>query len=217
VKVKTYILLGLSVLLLLLFSIFMKALLYAYQECEQGKVAFRNKLPKQAIVHFSRAIHWYTPGNGAIKASIEGLWEIGRQAEERGDETLALEALQNLRSSLYSARSFYTPHMNWIEVCDEHIAMILARQEGAHLPDGDKLGLRARKTRFLKVLKRPTEPNVFWSLILEVGFIGWVGCTIAFIFQVFSGEQGFQPGRAFFWGVLVASFYACWIVGMLHA
>jgi hypothetical protein len=67
------------------------------------------------------------------------------------------------------------------------------------------------------VLKTPTEPNVFWCLILEVGFVGWIGCTIAFITRAFSGEQGFQPKRALFWGILVASFYVFWIVGMLHA
>lgn len=216
-KFKTCILLGLSALLLFLLSIFLKAFFYAHQECEQGKIALQSKDPQQAIVHFTRAIHWYTPGNSAIKESIEALWEIGKKAEEQGDETLAINALQNLRSSLYSARSFYTPHMNWIEICDHHIATILARQESAHTHESDKPGLQSRTERFLKVLKTPTEPNVFWCLILEIGFVGWIGCTIAFIIRAFCGEQGFQPKRAFFWGILVASFYAFWIVGMLHA
>jgi hypothetical protein len=217
VNLRTYILLGISTVVLFLFSIFLKVFVCAHQEWEDGKTALQRKQPDQAILHFARAIHWYTPGNAAVKESIEELWQIGTQAEERGDEGLALDALQNLRSSLYSARSFYTPHMHWIKACDEHIAAILARREGARIPDSDKIGLQARKTSFLNVLRKPTEPHVFWSFILEVGFVGWVGSTVAFILRVFAGEQGFQPRRAFFWGALVASFYACWIAGMLHA
>ena len=142
--------------------------------------------------------------------------EINFQAEDRGDPGLALQAFQALRSSLYSARSFYTPHSDWIKKCYNQIASILARKKEAHVPGKAPPSLK-RKNEVLKLLETPTEPNVFWSLMLEIGFIGWIGCAIGFIFRVFTGQKGFNPKRALSWGIFIIFFYALWIVGMLKA
>lgn len=207
---------GAITLVLFLLLIIIKVTVYSQSEYQKGKDALYKKDSAQAIMHFNRAIHWYSPGNKAVKSAIEALWHIGIQAEEQGDETGALRAFRALRSSLSSARSFYTPYSDWIEKCDDRIASILARQESAG-SDNDRSALGDRKAKILKILKTTTEPNVLWSLILEIGLVGWIGCTIGFIVRVFTGEKGFNPKRALFWGGLIIFFYAFWIVGMLNA
>jgi hypothetical protein len=54
-------------------------------------------------------------------------------------------------------------------------------------------------------------------MMVEVGFVGWIGCVICFILRVFIGEKGFNSKRAVFWGVLIIFFYTLWIVAMLRA
>jgi len=69
----------------------------------------------------------------------------------------------------------------------------------------------------LEILRIRTEPDYFWSIMCEVGFVGWIACTVGFIFFVFTGDRGFRVKRALVWGALIIIFYAVWIVGMLRA
>lgn len=59
--------------------------------------------------------------------------------------------------------------------------------------------------------------DVFWSVVVVVGLIGWVASTLAFIFKSFPevGRFDIQPARK--WGVVVAVTFAVWIVGLLNA
>jgi hypothetical protein len=52
---------------------------------------------------------------------------------------------------------------------------------------------------------------------VEIGFLGWVGSTIAFIFRAISKENKFIGKKALFWGVLIGVFYTLWIVGLVNA
>ena len=74
-----------------------------------------------------------------------------------------------------------------------------------------------RKAEYLSFLKKDYAPDVFWSIFLEIGFIGWIICTIFFIFKVFTGEKTFQNQQALFWGSFIILFYAMWIIGMIKA
>ncbi len=214
--VQGKILIGAGAFILFLLLVFTKVSINARNEYQKGDKFFREKDYKQAIIYFNRSIHWYCPGSKSVTDSIRALWEIGTQAENQGDMDLALNAFQSITSSLYSARSFYTPHQEWIAKCEDRIATIRAKQEEARLPNkGIPLG--KRKEAILKILRMKTEPDVFWSMIVEVGFLGWIGCAIGFILRVFIGEKGFNSKRAFFWGVLILFFYALWIVAMLRA
>jgi len=93
--------------------VFAKVCINARKEY-QKVISFSRKDYKQAIIHFNQAIHWYSPGSKAVANSIQALWKIGTHAETQGDINLALDAFQSIASSLYSARSFYTPHQEWI-------------------------------------------------------------------------------------------------------
>ena len=211
---RTFFFLG--AFLLFLFIVFLKVNFHARNECQKGQYALQKKHFKQAITHFNRAIHWYSPGSKAVKNSIQALWKIGTQAEKRGNYDLALQAFRELRSSLYSARSFYTPHSEWIKRCDEQIATIIARKKGTGSPD-KKISFQKRKQEVLRILKLKTGADVFWSLLCEVGFLGWIGFSIIFIFRTFTKPRGFNARQAILWGIFTIFFYALWIVSMLKA
>jgi hypothetical protein len=59
--------------------------------------------------------------------------------------------------------------------------------------------------------------NQFWAFVCEAGFLGWVGCTIGFIYRASGPVDSFHRKRAAFWGILIAIFYGVWLFGMLKA
>lgn len=209
---------GFMIFFCFVFLVFIKVNVNAHKEHQKAEAALNNNNLEQAITHFNRAIHWYSPGSKTIKASVQALWEIGIQAEINRDYRIALQAFRSLRSSLYSARSFYTPYPDWIDKCDDRISSLVALEREPYHPDDafPKTSFR-RKDEILNILDAPTEPSVLWSIIVEIGFLGWIGSAIGFIFRVFSGQKGFNPTRAVFWGILLIFFYAFWIIGMLNA
>jgi hypothetical protein len=213
---KNRVVIGFGVFILFLVLVFAKVTINAHNEYQEGDKFFRAKDYKQAIIHFDRAIHWYSPGSKPVINSIQALWKIGTQADDQGDSNLALDAFQSIASSLYSARSFYTPHQEWIAKCEDRIATIRAKQGEARSPNKG-IPFEKRKEEALKILRMKTAPDVFWSMMVEVGFLGWIGCAIGFILRVFIGKKGFNSKRAFFWGVLIILFYTVWIVAMLRA
>lgn len=59
--------------------------------------------------------------------------------------------------------------------------------------------------------------NTPWAILVVLGFLGWIGCTVGFIFGAFEKEGGFNNRKALIWGVAVAVCYALWVVGMVKA
>jgi hypothetical protein len=51
--------------------------------------------------------------------------------------------------------------------------------------------------------------------MVEIGFLGWVAATLGLIFRAIDKDNKFHGKRALFWGVLIALFYAIWIVGLV--
>jgi len=201
---------------IMLAMVIVKAYYRSAKEFNMGEDAFKKQEFNMAITHFERSIHWYTPFNKHVSGSAERLWEIGEIAEKKGDPSLALLAYRSLRSSFYAVRSFYTPHKEWINRCDEKISTLVASQETTFESEKKK-SFAQRKAESLKLLKTNRAPHVGWSIFLEVGFVGWVSCTIMFILKVFTGENGFNGRKALFWGPSIILFYAMWIIGMMKA
>ena len=162
----------------------------------------------KAITFFDRSLHWYTPLNPYIEKSADHLWEIGLKAEQRGDVRLALIAIRTIRQGFYAARSFYTPKKEWIGRCNEKIASltaeeVLKRQTGGKAP---------------AVKSKDAEPDIFWTLFLEIGLLGWIGSVIGFLVYALAGKTvRLRPKPAIFWGTAVIIFFTLWIIGMMKA
>ena len=59
--------------------------------------------------------------------------------------------------------------------------------------------------------------STFWSVIVEIGFLGWVGCTIAFIFKAIDENNRLVKKNAALFGILIVIFYALFVAGLLKA
>lgn len=59
--------------------------------------------------------------------------------------------------------------------------------------------------------------NTGWAVLVVLGFLGWIGCAIGFIFGAFEKEGRFNNRKALYWGSAVVACYAVWIIGMMNA
>ena len=184
----------------------------ASQDFALGEDAYTHGEYKRAMTQYERTIKWYTPLSTVVQRAVERLWQLGTEAEARGEISLALEAYQTLRSSLYAVQSFYIPYQSWIPKSEERIAPLLAKTKAGEEPNEDKL---AQDTaRFAMQLQRHVGPHLGWSILLEIGFLGWVGATVGLIWYVVDEAGHFARRQGLLWGSLMAVFFALWLIGM---
>jgi tetratricopeptide (TPR) repeat protein len=184
----------------------------ARQDFTLGEDAYTHGEYKRAIIHYERTIKWYTPWSTVVPRAVERLWQLGTEAEARGEVSLALEAYQALRSSLYAVQSLYIPYQRWIPKSEERIAPLLAKTKAGEKPNADKL--QQDTARFAMQLQRHVGPHLGWSILVEIGFLGWVGATVGLIWYVVDEAGNFARRQGVLWGSLMAVCFALWLIGM---
>ncbi len=194
------------VLLIILFAIvWVRAFLGSMRAWEQGEALFQQKKYIRAITFYDRSIHWYTPLNPYVERSAQRLWEIGTLAEKEGDVMLALIAFRTIRRGFYGIEGVYSPGKAWIAKSDAMIGRLTGHGEDQE-KGTEKKGLQP-------------PPDIFWSIVVEVGLLGWLatmGVLIVRLFRRDSGRRAAVSSRIA-WGVLSICFFVLWIIGMLKA
>jgi len=201
-----------SLMLIFIALLYAKAAYNSRQDFALGEDAYTQGEYKRAMTHYERTIKWYTPFSTVVQRAVERLWQLGTEAEARGEISLALEAYQTLRSSLYAVQSFYIPYQSWIPKSEERIAPLLAKTKAGEEPNADKLVQDT--ARFAMQLQRHVGPHLGWSILLEIGFLGWVGATVGLIWYIVDEAGNFARRQGLLWGGLMAVFFALWLIGM---
>ena len=195
-----------AALLLILFAmVWARAFTGSMRTWEQGEALFQEKEYVRAITYFDRSIHWYTPFNPYVGRSAQRLWEIGARAERSGDVTLALIAYRTIRRGFYGIESVYSPGKAWIQKSDAKIGKLVNQ------------GRTGRKVEVAQGL--PPPPDILWSIVVEVGLLGWLGSLVILVFRLFRSNPARRARWAsgIAWGVLSVGFFILWLVGLFKA
>jgi len=205
----------LGIALLLLILVWVRAFYGAREAYHQGEKYLQSQQFIRAITYFDRSIQWYTPLNTYVYQSAAKLWEIGNHAEKIGDTKLALIAFRAVRRGFYSVNHFIQPGKNWIERCNLKISALLKKESEERT--FKKGTARTKKPAFNNPKTAP--PNVFWSVLLEIGLLGWIGSTFGLIFAAFGRKRHFRPfsPSTAGWIALCIIFLGMWIMGMMLA
>jgi hypothetical protein len=205
-----------SVLLVMAIFLFMTWLRCFYGSMEAystGEDLLKQKQMIRAITYFDRSIHWYTPWNPYVEKSAERLWEIGEWAEQEGDLTMALIAFRTIRGGFYAASHFITPGKEWIEKSESKIDRLVGTEKKTE-PESRESKLK----EMIRQSQKGSSPDVFWTVVLEIGFFGWIGSLFGFIFRKWGSKEGskhlFKPLT---WLGFGSAFFAMWIIGMIRA
>jgi hypothetical protein len=168
-----------------------------------------------AIVHFRRAARWYAPGSPYHRRALDRLMALGADAEARGETGLALGAFRAVRSAIMSTRSFYTPERETLERADRKIAALMASLPPPPVDAGKS---RAElQAEHLALLQAETGPDPFWTSVLLLGFLAWVGGAFAFTYRAIDDEHRFVPGQVRRWTLVIAIGFALFVLGMAMA
>lgn len=176
----------------------------------QGEESLRQGRVMQAITYFDRAIHWYAPFNPYIERSAQMLWNLSETAEKSGDYTLAYAALTSLKSGYAAAAGFFTPGREWLKRCEDRMDILSRR--GTHEESRTTTRSHVGEVQLQTV---PPHPSVFWTVVLEIGLLGWIGWIIWMISCV--RRKGRALTTVLKWGAPLLLFYALWIIGMMQA
>lgn len=212
-----------------------------YYEAERALQSI--KLDK-AITHYRRAARWYAPGNPYVTRSLDRLWELGRQAEAKGDVATALTCYRSMRGAILGARSFYTPHAERLDPVNRRIARLMAaqqtdleaRREAGRGESGSKeaqkptasgadpgsstvhVERRAKLQKWhLAQLRRTSAPSVGWSVLAVFGFVLWVLSAFLFAYRAISSDDRLLTRPALIWGGAIVSGLTLWMVGLALA
>jgi hypothetical protein len=190
---------------ILLMMVWVRAFIGSMRAWEQGEALLQQKKYVRAVTFFDRSIHWYAPFNPYVEKSARRLWEIGSRAEREGDVMLALIAFRSIRRGFYGIESVYSPGKAWIEKSNARIGNL-------------SQGGRAKEQRAVKK-DLPPPPGIFWSVLLEVGFLGWLGTMAVLAVRLFKRGGGGRVtvSSCIGWGALSVCFFVLWVIGLLKA
>lgn len=175
-----------------------------------GEESLRHNRLIEAITYFDRAVHWYAPFNPYVEKSAQALWNLSETFEKRGDHASALAALTSLKSGYVAAAGLATPGRDWIKRCEARMEKLsqVENQEPRVTADRSEVEEK-RSPNFI------SPPNVFWTLILEIGLLGWIGWVICMIARFRRKERALASYLK--WGIPIILFYGMWIIGMMQA
>lgn len=170
---------------------------------------------ERAVDHFGRAARLYAPGNPWSSRSLDRLEEIARRAERAGDRDAALVAWREIRSSVLATRAVYSPNDARRAEADARIAALAAALESPALDPGSDE--QARRLWHAERLAKTDEPAVGWTLLLLIGFAGFVGGAIGFLLGAVDEHDRLRGGPALAWAVGVCAGMTLFVLGLSHA
>lgn len=177
---------------------FIKVKRESRQELARAESELQSGRVQESVVHYERAIMWYTPWGSEVRRAIKRLWDIGYQAEANQDASLALYAYRSLRASLYGTRSFYQPYEDWIAKSEARIVKLMAIEKAG--PSADPAEVEKHRVRYARMHKRNLDPTLIGTLLTELGFFGWIGTTLGLIWYGMSPQGRWLWRPCMLWG-----------------
>ena len=189
-----------SAAVLLLLILWVRVFYGSMQDYKTGETLLRENQTIRAITYFDRSLHWYAPLNPYVERSAKRLWEIGERAEQEKDTRLALIAYESIRNGFYGASHLFRPGKDWIQRAESKIQTLSAlRVKGEPAP----------------AMKDP-QPDVGWSVVVVIGFLGWIGSLLGLILVLFrQGEV--RGGKGIFLFGFSLLCFILWLVSMTKA
>ena len=203
----------LGVAFVIVAAVWLKVALEARSEVALGTAAETAGDRESALVHYRRAVHWYSPFSGAVERAVNAISAMARVAEVAGDRVFALDAWRDLRSSLYAIRHVFIPYEDRLRVSEERIAALVAAEPATIAEDREK-SAPVRVGEALTLLRRDNAPSVVWSLLLLAGFGVWISGVFWFILRAIRDDESLDLRRAAYSGGVVVVGMTLWILGL---
>jgi hypothetical protein len=185
---------------LILFILWARVFYGSMEDYKTGECLLQQNQVIRAITYFDRSLHWYAPLNPYVERSAKRLWEIGERAEQEKDARLALIAYESIRNGFYGASHVFRPGKDWIQRSESKIqslSILHGKAEAA-------------------AAKNNSQPDVLWSVVVVISFLGWIGSLLGLILVLFR-EREVCRSKGIYWLGLFFLCFILWLVGMAKA
>jgi hypothetical protein len=206
---------GAALALIALGLVTLRVLWSSHGEWREAERCLAENDASMAVDHFGRAARLYAPGSPWVERSLGRLEEMALGAEAHKDDSLALMAWRELRSSVLATRSFYTPHPAALERANHHIARLTARNEPPAVAPGAKLEVRERW--HAARLGQDDAPSVLWAVLALLGLMGWIGAAIGFLLRGIDEEARLRKDAAIGWALGIVAGLGLFLIALGRA
>lgn len=194
---------------LLLCTIITRLLVSQYlflQEAESSIGIDRVKAYERVILHYVPLSPWT---GRAVK-------ELQKLCSDFYDEEEALYCYETLRSSLLQIRSVFIPYRDVLEVIIPRIAVLRAKLQIGH-PGGESPYDEQTLIEYhTSLLRHDNSPSLFWSCVIVMSLLGWVGMGFALTWCCFREDKN-KFRRLLFGGIAWLILFGIWILGLYRA
>ena len=130
------------------------------------------------ILYYQRSCQFYFPFSPIFSKGINKLIYLGSKFEQQRERKLAKAAWLGAKSCIMLSRGFYLPYKNKLRLINKHIASLF----------NDKNALERSNIK---------DPDIFYSLLMIIGLLLWIGSGIYIIIKpekIFYGFTTFLLG-----------------------
>ncbi len=197
-----------SVGLLIMLVLWARVFYGSMKDYETGEALLKENQIIRAITYFDRSLHGYAPINPYLEKAATRLWEIGERAEKEGDLRMARIAFESIRNASYGTTHVFTPGKEWIRRAESKINGLSGAKDQKEDVNPEPWSP-----------KRGPHPHALWSVAVVLGFLGWVGSVLGFIFAASGKDRRDQKPfrKKLVWLSLILAFGALWFAGMMMA
>ncbi|PIQ99848.1 MAG: hypothetical protein COV66_09580 [Nitrospinae bacterium CG11_big_fil_rev_8_21_14_0_20_45_15] len=202
-------------IVLILTSLFAKVFLTSRYEIEKADLLFEQSQWDESLIRYDHALRWRLPFIDSQEYPAKKMWAIAETFERAGAWQKAIDAYRLLRSGFYSTRGLGIPGPDWIDQCNEKIAILMIKGPGAFPRDSEMFA--EKKQIALEQLTRPKPPYLAGTLAAELGFLGWTSCVLIFIFKAISPEGKIVTKKKYIYVIAFSLSYISWLWGLTAA
>ncbi len=178
-----------------------------HSELAAGRAALAAGEPVAAQNHFLTAGRSYVPLIGVQDDAILELIQLGETHLSGSRYPEAVAAFDDARGALYATAVLWRPDTELLGTADAGLARSLAAWKAHRIPGTDAAAAQAR---YLELTAAVTPPSGFWSLVMGLAFLCYVGCLGWLAWRWDRPDTRRWP-----WLAGAGTGFAIWIVAML--
>jgi tetratricopeptide (TPR) repeat protein len=175
-KTRTLVLVTVGLLVFCLGAVVVKVHVEGTRTLAAAKEALTRKDREQARQLFLQAGRWYLPINTVREEAAEALLGLGDAFRAEGNLQEATLAFDDARAVFYATAAH--PSGPLLDRANQSFAKTLAAWQKTTDSKTDEVALTAR---YLEQAKRRAMPSTFYSVLLGLGLLAWVGSTFVAI------------------------------------